>query len=215
MRINRVGLAVATVAASLAALGGAALADTGTVANIVDGPFGPGVVATAGTTAQPGGPANPLGLVTYYVYGGGSQLSPSAATAALDASPTPGITGSLGITAPDTTASPDITTCGNFPVNDPLGGKVVEIYVIVSCTKPSAVTNVHLTLWQRQDPNGSGGWQDAADRYPAGGNTPYSSQMYNPGCKGNWQMHTQAQLDVVTPDGSGPEDANSDNETCS
>jgi hypothetical protein len=104
-----------------------------------------------------------------------------------------------------------------LPANYPVNYGAAEIYGQINCTNPAngnAVDNVQLTLWQRPNPNATGGWQRGAVKNPAGGTTPYTSQSYLVACNAGWQMHTQMTAVVSTPNGSGPEDNNSRNKTC-
>lgn len=208
-RLSVLVIVVASSIAGLSAIPAAASASAdpaSTAITTVNGPFGPGIAPTPAQTAAPGGPNNPLGLPAYYVYQGGAQLSPNASDFPLSK------------TSTDSTASPAArTTCTNTPHNDPQGNAFVDIYAHIDCSNPALgnhVTNPVLTLWQRSNPNGSGGWQNAATRRPNDGTTPYQTGGFEVRCNRGWQMHTQFTANVATPNGAGPENNNSNNETC-
>ena len=135
------------------------------------------------------------GVPGYFVYGGGAQIAPG--------------------TQPSAPRSQASTTCvDSVEVSSETRGSA-EGRGQIDCTSRSSVSNVRLVLWERPANVQHGGWNSRGTRHPRGGFTPYDSgwQQALP-CHSGYTIHYQLLTDVVTPQGGGPENWNSNNARC-
>ena len=77
------------------------------------------------------------------------------------------------------------------------------------------MSNVQLILWERPPNVKHGGWKNRGTRHPKGGFTPYDSGWRQAlPCYSGYTIHYEMKADVITPDGGGPENWNSNNARC-